>query len=162
MHIFRTLLYTFSKVLTKRICSTIKSLFSWWSFSLFLWSSRMIQLYTGRSEGLNGEGTRTNTEHLVDNVLKVGVRDLNLTLGGVIVLCFWARLFSLGPSFQVAGSNDTKLVMTWHRLMLYPVEESQYSLSKFEISWTRNQSNFAFYRKWRRRSCKSLNSFWDI
>lgn len=72
----------------------------------------MIQLYTDHSEGLNGEGTRTNTEHLVDNVLKVGVRDLNLTLGGVIVLCFWARLFSLGPSFQVAGSNDTKLVMT--------------------------------------------------
>ena len=50
--------------------------------------------------------------YVVDNVLKVGVRDLNLTLGGVIVLCFWARLFSLGPSFHVAGSNDTKLVMT--------------------------------------------------
>ena len=48
----------------------------------------MIQLYTDHSEGLNGEGTRTNTEHLVDNVLKVGVRDLNLTLGEVIVLCF--------------------------------------------------------------------------
>ena len=46
--------------------------------------------------------------YVVDNVLKVGVRDLNLTLGGVIVLCFWARLFSLGPSFQVAGLNDTK------------------------------------------------------
>ena len=26
--------------------------------------------------------------YVVDNVLKVGVRDLNLTLGGVIVLCF--------------------------------------------------------------------------
>ena len=50
--------------------------------------------------------------YVVDNVLKVGVRDLNLTLGGVIVLCFWARFFSLGPSFQLAGSNDTKLVMT--------------------------------------------------
>ena len=49
--------------------------------------------------------------YVVDNVLKVGVRDLNLTLGGVIVLCFWARLFSLGPSFQVAGLNDTKLVI---------------------------------------------------
>ena len=72
--------------------------------------------------------------YVVDNVLKVGVRDLNLTLGGVIVLCFWERLFSLGPSFQVAGLNDTKLVVTCNRLMLYPVEESQYSLSKFEIS----------------------------
>ena len=50
--------------------------------------------------------------YVVDNVLKVGVRDLNLTLGGVIVMCFWARLFSLGPSFQAAGLNDTKLVMT--------------------------------------------------
>ena len=88
----------------------------------------MIQLYTDHSEGLNGEGTRTNTEYLVDNVLKVGVRDLNLTLGGVIVLCFWERLFSLGPSFQEAGINDTKLVVTCNRLMLYPVEESQYSL----------------------------------
>ena len=66
--------------------------------------------------------------YVADNVLKVGIRDLNLTLGGVIVLCFWARLFSLGPPFQVAGLNDTKLVMTWHRLMLYPVEESKYAL----------------------------------
>ena len=72
--------------------------------------------------------------YVVDNVLKVGVRDLNLTLGGVIVLCFCASLFSLGPSFRVAGLNDTKLVVTCNRLMLYPVEESQYSLSKFEIS----------------------------
>ena len=30
--------------------------------------------------------------YVADNVLKVGVRDLNLTLGGVIVMCFWARL----------------------------------------------------------------------
>lgn len=26
--------------------------------------------------------------YVADNVLKVGIRDLNLTLGGVIVLCF--------------------------------------------------------------------------
>ena len=31
--------------------------------------------------------------YVVDNVLKVGVRDLNLTLGGVIVLCFWQGSF---------------------------------------------------------------------
>ena len=66
--------------------------------------------------------------YVVDNVLKVGVRDLNLTLGGVIVMCFWARLFSLGPFFQEKGINDTKLVVTCNRLMLYPVEESKYAL----------------------------------
>ena len=101
----------------------------------------MIQLYTDHSEGLNGEGTRTNTEHLVDNVLKVGVRDLNLTLGGVIVLCFWARLFSLGPSFQEAGINDTKLVVTCNRLIpwrnrntrCYRLLYTWDKLSKFEI-----------------------------
>ena len=29
---------TFLKVLTRRICSTIKSFFSWWSFPIFWWS----------------------------------------------------------------------------------------------------------------------------
>ena len=37
MHILHTVLYTFLKVLTRRICLTIKSFFSWWSFPLFLW-----------------------------------------------------------------------------------------------------------------------------
>ena len=37
MHILHTVLYTFPKVLTRRICLTIKSFFSWWSFPLFLW-----------------------------------------------------------------------------------------------------------------------------
>ena len=36
MHILHTVLYTFHKVLTRRICLTIKSFFSWWSFPL-LW-----------------------------------------------------------------------------------------------------------------------------
>ena len=34
-----TVLYTCLKDLTRRICSTIKSFFSWWSFPLFLWPS---------------------------------------------------------------------------------------------------------------------------
>ena len=37
IHILHTVLYTFNKVLTRRICLTIKSFFSWWSFSLFSW-----------------------------------------------------------------------------------------------------------------------------
>ena len=37
MYIFQTVLKTFLKVLTRRICLTIKSFFSWWSFPLFLW-----------------------------------------------------------------------------------------------------------------------------
>ena len=36
-HILHTVLYTFLKVQTKRICLTIKSLLSWWSFLLFSW-----------------------------------------------------------------------------------------------------------------------------
>ena len=37
MHILHTVLYTFPKVLTRRICLTIKSFISWWSFPLFSW-----------------------------------------------------------------------------------------------------------------------------
>ena len=35
MHILHTVLYTFTKVLTGRICLIIKSFFSWWSFPVF-------------------------------------------------------------------------------------------------------------------------------
>ena len=35
--IFHTVLHTFPKVLTRRICLTNKSFFSWWSFPLFSW-----------------------------------------------------------------------------------------------------------------------------
>ena len=35
MHILHTILFTFPKVLTGRICLTIKSFFSWLSFLLF-------------------------------------------------------------------------------------------------------------------------------
>ena len=35
LHILHTVLYTFPKVLTRRICLTIKSFFSWRSFNLF-------------------------------------------------------------------------------------------------------------------------------
>ena len=37
MHILHTILFTFPTVLTGRICLTIKSFFSWWSFIL-LWT----------------------------------------------------------------------------------------------------------------------------
>ena len=36
MHILHTVLYTFPKVRTRRICLTIKSFFGCWSFPLFL------------------------------------------------------------------------------------------------------------------------------
>ena len=36
-NILQTVLHTFPKVLTRRICLTIKSFFSWWSFPLFSW-----------------------------------------------------------------------------------------------------------------------------
>ena len=37
MYILHTVLYTFPKVLTRRIWLTIKSFLGWWSFHLFLW-----------------------------------------------------------------------------------------------------------------------------
>ena len=37
MHFLHTVLYTFPKVLIRRICSTIKSFFGWWSFPLLSW-----------------------------------------------------------------------------------------------------------------------------
>ena len=43
VHILCTIFYTFPKALTRRICSTIKSLFSWWSFPLFLCPKCVIQ-----------------------------------------------------------------------------------------------------------------------
>ena len=37
MHILHTVLYTFPKVLTRRICLLIKSFFHWWPFPLLSW-----------------------------------------------------------------------------------------------------------------------------
>ena len=37
MHILCTVLYTFPKVLTRKICLPSKSFFRWWSFPLFSW-----------------------------------------------------------------------------------------------------------------------------
>ena len=43
MHILHTVLYTFAKELTRRICLSIKSFFSWWSFTLFSCTYFLIQ-----------------------------------------------------------------------------------------------------------------------
>ena len=43
MHILHTALYTFPKVLTRRICLPIKSFFRLWPFHLFSWPYRVIQ-----------------------------------------------------------------------------------------------------------------------
>ena len=43
IHILQTVLYTFLKVLTRRICSAIKNFFSCWSFPLFSWHYCVIQ-----------------------------------------------------------------------------------------------------------------------
>ena len=37
MHILHTVLYTFPKEKTRRLCLLIKSFISWWSFSSFSW-----------------------------------------------------------------------------------------------------------------------------
>ena len=43
IHILRTVLCTFTKVLTRRICLTIKHFFTWGSFPLFSWHQYVIQ-----------------------------------------------------------------------------------------------------------------------
>ena len=43
IHILRTVLCTFTKVLTRRICLTIKHFFTWGSFLLFSWHQYVIQ-----------------------------------------------------------------------------------------------------------------------
>ena len=62
MHILHTVLRTFSKVLTRRICQTIKSFLSWWSFLLFSSPSCVIHgwyckenLDDGQSKGSKGQ-----------------------------------------------------------------------------------------------------------
>ena len=64
MHILHTVLYTFPKVLKKRICLTIKSFFTCWSFPLFSWPYCFIQgwsckeeLDASHSKGLKGWAT---------------------------------------------------------------------------------------------------------
>ena len=41
MHILHHVLWTFPKMLKRRICPTIKGFFSWWSFPVFLWPTLM-------------------------------------------------------------------------------------------------------------------------
>ena len=43
IHILHTVLCTFTKVLTRRICLTIKSFFSWWLFPSFSWHQCVIE-----------------------------------------------------------------------------------------------------------------------
>ena len=45
IHILHTVICIFTDVLTRRICLTIKSFFSWWSFPLFSWHWCVIQLW---------------------------------------------------------------------------------------------------------------------
>ena len=61
IHILHTVLCTFTKVLTRRICLTIKIFSSWWSFPFFSWHLWVIQgwyckekLDAGLSQGLKG------------------------------------------------------------------------------------------------------------
>ena len=42
MHILHTVSYTFPKVLTRRICLTIKNFYCWWSFPLISWPKCVI------------------------------------------------------------------------------------------------------------------------
>ena len=50
MQILQTVLHTFPKRLTRRICLTIKSCFSWWSSPLFSWLSCLIQGWYGKEK----------------------------------------------------------------------------------------------------------------
>ena len=62
MHILHTVLYTFAKELTRRICLTIKSNFSWWSFPSFWWPSLTLKLDVSQPLGSKCYGS-----HIVVN-----------------------------------------------------------------------------------------------
>ena len=91
MHILHTVLYTFPKVLTRRICLTIKRLFSWWSFPLFSWPSCVTQ---GRycEEKLHAShtlGSNSSKEALSRNEKKT-VHTLILAVWGTSILAVWS------------------------------------------------------------------------
>ena len=62
MYILHTVLYTLLKVLTRRICLTINSFFSWWSFLYsrdLIWLSGGIVKVTLRGQRLGGGPLQT-------------------------------------------------------------------------------------------------------
>ena len=87
MHILPTVLYSFPKVLTRRICLTIKSFLSWWSFPSISWPQCVIQWWYC-------------TENLFNNqeLLKLVIISFNLmTLmcDSVVILYGEIRCYSL-------------------------------------------------------------------
>ena len=50
MYILHTVFITFPKVLTQRICLTIKNFFNLWSFRLFSWPYCLIQEWCGKEK----------------------------------------------------------------------------------------------------------------
>ena len=87
MHILRTVFYTFPNVLIRRICFTIKSSLSWWSFPLFLWPSCVIQGWyckekfdCGHSQGSEGYFTffsfSSQMEEMLEQQRRQQVREM--------------------------------------------------------------------------------------
>ena len=73
MHILHAVLHTFPDVLTRRICLTLKSFFSWWSFPLtfdVFTCNRMTKLKIASRKGVNSTVTIRwliwKLEHLVN------------------------------------------------------------------------------------------------
>ena len=66
MLFLHTVLYTFSKVLIRRICSSIKS---WWSFPLFLWPKCLIQGWYGKEkwDANHSNGTKGYNSRIISD-----------------------------------------------------------------------------------------------
>ena len=73
IQILHTILYIFPKVLTRRICVTINSFFSWWSFPLFSWPSSVIQGWYCKEKlhASHSQGTRQSHNVMRKSVSKL-------------------------------------------------------------------------------------------
>ena len=65
-HILHNIPYTFPKMLTRRICLTIKSFSGYWSCPLFSWPSSLIQGWKIRCKSLLGVKGWTEEGHFIN------------------------------------------------------------------------------------------------
>ena len=99
MHILHTVFYTFPKVLIRRICFTIKSSLSWWSFPSFLWPWCVIQEWyckekfdCGHSQGSEGYFTffsfSSQMEEMLEQQRRQQVREMLIAFFLCVCICW--------------------------------------------------------------------------
>ena len=108
IHIFNTALYTFHKLLTRRVCLTIKSFFSWWLFPLL-------------TNNIQEEDRKYNQRYLqpiVHKVLHLGMKHgFELVINGLKAMQ-GCSILSQKPSLQEVTERSTIMVtIQLHRII---------------------------------------------